>query len=181
MTSQEIIDYCKTKTTEFLLRAEELKSLPIQQITWKANAESWSVLECLEHLNLYADFYNLAIRKAINDSKTTMQVPFKSGWLGGYFAKSMLPKEKLNAMKTFKDKNPIHTQLDIKVLERFIEQQKDFLDLLNLAENVNLNKVKTPVTISKLIRLKLGDTLQFLVNHNIRHMAQLERVLKIAV
>lgn len=178
MTSSEIITHCKAKTAEFIVRAQALKSIPLDRLTWKPSSESWSVLECLEHLNLYAEFYNPAIRSAIENSKSVAQESFKSGWLGGYFAKSMLPKKKLNAMKTFKDKNPIHAQLDASVLDRFIAQQHVFLELLDLCEKVNLSKVKTPVTISKLIRLKLGDTIQFLVNHNIRHMAQMERVLK---
>lgn len=178
MKSQEILDYCQKQTTTLITQVLDLKSLPIDQLTKKSNPDSWCALECLEHLNLYADFYNPAIRSAIRSSKTSAQESFKSGWLGGYFAKSMLPKEKLNKMKTFKDKNPIHSKLEVSVVDRFLAQQRDFLELLDLAKNVDLNKVKTPVTISNLIRLKLGDTFQFLVNHNIRHMAQLERVLK---
>ncbi len=178
MKSQEVLDYCQSHTAKFITRAEEIKLIATEKLTWKENPESWSVLECLEHLNLYGDFYNPAIRVAISSSKTSAQESFKSGWLGGYFSKSMLPKEKLNKMKTFKDKNPIHSKLEVSVVDRFLAQQRDFLELLDLAKNVDLNKVKTPVTISKLIRLKLGDTFHFLVNHNIRHMAQLERALK---
>jgi hypothetical protein len=178
MTSSEIITHCKTKTTEFIIRAQALKSIPFHGLTWKPSSESWSALECLEHLNLYADFYNPAIRSAIENSKSVPQESFKSGWLGGYFAKSMLPKEKLSKMKTFKDKNPIYASLDSAVIDRFIAQQNEFLTLLNQAQKVNLNTAKTPITISKLIRLKLGDTFQFLVNHNIRHFEQLDRVLE---
>jgi len=178
MNTQEVLDYCKSHTADFLRRADELKSLPIDKLTRKNISESWSALECLEHLNMYADFYNPAIRSAIKNSKQPAQDKFKSGWLGGYFAKSMLPKEKLNKMKTFKDKNPIYAALDSSTIDRFIAQQNEFLSLLNEAEKVNLNTTKTPVTISKLIRLKLGDTFLFLVNHNIRHFAQLERVLR---
>jgi hypothetical protein len=178
MNAQEILEYCNSRTTRFINRAEELKLLPLEKLTRKDSPESWSVLECLEHLNLYADFYNPAIRSAIENSKSVPTESFKSGWLGGYFAKSMLPKEKFNKMKTFKDKNPIYASLDSAVIDRFIAQQNEFLTLLNQAEKVNLNTAKTPVTISKLIRLKLGDTFQFLVNHNIRHFEQLESAVK---
>lgn len=178
MKAQEILKRCSQQTKMFIARAEALKAIQENQLTWKQNPESWSVLECLEHLNLYADFYNPAIRSAIENSKSVPTESFKSGWLGGYFAKSMLPKEKFNKMKTFKDKNPIYASLDSAVIDRFIAQQNEFLTLLNQAEKVNLNTAKTPVTISKLIRLKLGDTFQFLVNHNIRHFEQLDRVLE---
>jgi hypothetical protein len=35
----------------------------------------------------------------------------------------MLPKEKLNKMKTFKDKNPLNAVLDKTVINKFIDQQ----------------------------------------------------------
>jgi hypothetical protein len=37
---------------------------------------------------------------------------------------------------------------------------------------VNLRKVKIPISISKIVRLKLGDALLFVVYHNERHMYQ---------
>lgn len=43
----------------------------------------------------------------------------------------MLPKEKLNKMKTFKDKNPLNANLDKLIIDKFINQQIKLLDLLN--------------------------------------------------
>jgi hypothetical protein len=101
---------------------------------------------------------------------------FKSGFLGNYFAKSMLPKEKLNKMKTFKDKNPLNANLDKSVIDKFLNQQMKLLDLLSLSRNVNLNTVKIKISITKLFKLKLGDTFQFYINHIIRHVKQIERI-----
>ncbi|MGA4923361.1 hypothetical protein, partial [Bacillus subtilis] len=78
--------------------------------------------ECLEHLNLYAKFYLPEIENAIQKTKSKRQEEFKSGFWGNYFAKSMLPKEKLNKMKTAKDKNPLNSKLDKNVIENFIAQ-----------------------------------------------------------
>lgn len=178
MESAALIHYCQEQTEKIIHRAESLKTLPIQNLKWKASSESWSVLECLEHLNLYAEFYNPAVKLAIKNSTSIPERHFKSGFLGAYFAKSMLPNEKMNKMKTFKDKNPVFSQVSSTVLDDFINQQKEFLTLLESAKTVNIGKVKTPITITKWIKLKLGDTLQFLVNHNIRHMSQVERCLK---
>ena len=65
----------------------------------------------------------------------------------------MLPKEKLNKMKTFKDKNPIGSELDKKTIERFITQQEQILNLLDKSKEIDLNKTKTAISISKLIKL----------------------------
>jgi uncharacterized damage-inducible protein DinB len=179
MTSKEVIDYCENHTKVILQRAKELQLLPQEKLQKKASKEVWSVLECLEHLNRYADFYNPAIQSALKNATTQPSSLFKSGLLGGYFAKSMLPTAKMKKMKTFKDMNPVYSQLPTEVVERFIAHQEEFLQLLRLAEHKNLNKVKTPITITRLIRLKLGDTLQFLVNHNVRHFQQIENCLNL--
>jgi hypothetical protein len=165
-------------TRQALNQVEKLKALDTHALTWKQDETSWSILECLEHLNLYGAYYLPEIENKIKSSNSKSEAEFKSGLLGGYFAKSMLPKEKLNKMKTFKDKNPLNTNLDKRVIDVFIEQQIKLLDLLNQSQQVSLNKVKIQITISKFIKLKLGDTFHFLVNHIIRHLQQIERIQK---
>lgn len=149
-------------------------------LNFKENADKWSMLECIEHLNLYGDHYFPEMEKAIQSATSVSEPLFKSGWLGKYFAESMLPKEKLNKMKTFKDKNPANSKLDIKVLDRFVEQQKHLLKLLDMSNKVSLENVRIKTTLSSLLRLKLGDTFQFVINHNMRHLKQAEEVLRLA-
>lgn len=156
--------------------AEQLKQLSLEQLSWRKSAESWNILECLEHLNLYGDYYLPAIEQAIRQSKSKAELMVKPGLLGAYFAKSMLPKEKLNKMKTFKDKNPLNSKLGTEAIDKFIEQQNILLTLLKQSENVSLNKVKIKISISKLIKLRLGDTFQFYCNHILRHLKQIESV-----
>jgi len=81
-----------------------------------------------------------------------------------------------NKMKTFKDKNPLNEKLDKTVIDRFISQQIKLLELLNQSRNVSLGKVRIPTSISNLIKLKLGDTFQFFINHIIRHLQQVDRI-----
>ncbi|MDF9797059.1 hypothetical protein OKW21_002322 [Catalinimonas alkaloidigena] len=165
-------------THQHLNEAETLKKMPLKTLRWKASAEQWNVLECIEHLNLYGDYYLPEIDRQINSSKYPAEEFFKSGLLGNYFAKTMLPREKLNKMKTFKDKNPLDSMLDKAVLDRFIEQQKQTLALLEQSRQVSLSRTKTGISISKWIRLKLGDTFRVVIYHNRRHMVQTEKVLQ---
>ncbi len=174
--SQQLLEELSTQTLNFIERAKELQLESFEKLNWKQNQTSWSVLECLEHLNLYGDFYIPELRKQLQTNVNVTEITYKSGILGNYFAQSMLPKEKLNKMKTFKDKNPVNSQLTIQVIERFIQQQNQLLELLNLAKSKNLNAIKTKITIP-LIKLKVGDTFRFLINHNVRHFLQLERIL----
>lgn len=176
MQSENLIQSLLEQTRQIINQAEKLKFYDLQTLTWKENKISWSILECLEHLNLYGDFYLLQIENKIKNSSTNADTEFKSGILGNYFAKSMLPKEKLNKMKTFKDKNPLNANLDKTVIDKFINQQIKLLELLNQSRNLSLNKVKIQTSISSLIKLKLGDTFHFFVNHIIRHFAQIDRI-----
>jgi len=172
--SETLISELIENTRQNLNFAETLKTKSINQLNWKENTKSWSILECLEHLNLYGDFYLPEIEKTINGAKSKTEFIFKSGILGNYFAESMLPKTKLNKMKTFKDKNPLNSHLDSKTIDRFVNQQMKMIDLLNKARSISLNKEKTSITLTKLIRVKIGDTFRFVINHNIRHIKQIE-------
>ena len=144
----------------------------------RLHQDSWSILECIEHLNLYGNYYLPEIEKQLTTSKAISDKKFKSGWLGNYFAESMLPKKQLNKMKTFKSMNPIHSQLSKQVLNTFIEQQQKMLQLLSLAHDKNLNNIRIPISINKWIKIKLGDTFRFVIYHNERHIQQAKRVLK---
>lgn len=181
MQSENLIQSLLEQTRQIINQAEKLKAYDLHILTWRENETSWNILECLEHLNLYGNFYLPQIEYQIQHSNSKPDTEFKSGFLGNYFAKSMLPKGKLNKMKTFKDKNPLNAQLDKTVIDRFIAQQIKLLELLNQARNVSLNKVKTNISITKLIKLKLGDTFQFFINHIIRHINQIDRIEKTMV
>lgn len=176
MQSENLIHSLIEQTRQIINQVEKLKNYDLNTLTWRENKTSWNILECIEHLNLYGDFYLPEIERKIKNSTADSEAEFKSGFLGGYFAKSMLPKEKLNKMKTFKDKNPLHAKLDKSVLDKFINQQINLIDLLNQSRTVSLNKIKIAISISSLIRLKLGDTYQFYINHNIRHLNQIDRI-----
>ncbi|MFN3917131.1 MAG: DinB family protein [Flavobacteriales bacterium] len=158
----------------------ELKQLPPKQLNYKPSPEIWSILECVEHLNLYGDFYLPKIEQTILQSKHTEKSNyiFKSGILGNYFAKSMLPKQGVikNKMKTFTDKNPANSNLTTICLDRFVKQIEKMIHLLEMAKTVNISKTKTAISISKLIRLKLGDTFRFNINHIHRHMFQIKNI-----
>lgn len=176
MSSELLIQKLLEDTRQILNEAEGLKSVDSSKLVWRLDKSSWSMLECIEHLNRYGNFYLPQIRNKLQDSTSTPEGEFNSGLLGRYFATSMLPKAKLNRMKTMKNMNPLNADLDKRVIDIFIDQQISLLELLNQSRNVSLNSVRIKTSISSLIRLKLGDTFQFLVNHNKRHFNQIARI-----
>ncbi|HEX6981372.1 MAG TPA: hypothetical protein VF181_01295 [Balneolaceae bacterium] len=113
----------------------------------------------------------------IHQSKFLPDKYFKSGLFGNYFTKSMLPKENLTKMNTFEDKDPIGNPLKKSSVDRFIGQQQQILSLLDKSKGTNLSKTKVPLSLSKWIKLRLGDVFRVVVYHNERHLVQAKEML----
>ncbi|WP_299901341.1 DinB family protein [uncultured Aquimarina sp.] len=161
--------------------AEQLKKESVTALNWKPASESWSALECIEHLNRYGDFYIPEITAKIQTSTHKPSEIFKSNWLGTYFSKSVSYNENVKKMKTFTSMNPLHSELDLQTIDKFIHQQHQILALLDQSKNVNLDKTKTAISISRFIKLRLGDTFRVVIYHNERHMKQAEKAIKMSI
>lgn len=172
ISSNNLLSDLKQRTHQIITQAEELMDYSAEELNTKPSSDSWSALECIEHLNRYGDFYLPELKQRIKENRTPASPRFKSGVLGNYFAKSLEPKEKLNKMKTFKSMDPSNSKLDKRTVQLFIDQQKQMLSILKQAEKINLSKTKTAISISKWIKLKLGDTLRVVIYHNQRHLLQ---------
>lgn len=177
MDSTQLISSLTSDTRKCIALALTLSEKSPEYLTRRPEPNAWNILECIQHLNLYGAFYIPEIKNAIQKSTSLPEKEFHPGWLGDYFAKSMAPKENLNKMNTFKDKNPIHSFLDKKVLDVFLTQQSELLEALELSHQVSLNKVRIGTTLSRLIRLKLGDTFRFFINHQMRHVEQINKII----
>lgn len=174
----QLLQELQAQVKEHLEHALLLQAQPLEALNHRTGPKRWSALECLEHLNRYGHFYLPEIETQIDRSHTQPEAEFKSGWLGNYFAESMRPKRQLNAMKTFRKMDPIHSQLDKAVVATFIQQQQKLLQLLEKASHISLTKTKTGISISRFIRLRLGDTFRFVIYHNERHLLQAQRALE---
>ena len=181
INSDLLIEDLIERTRSVLNHVQQMQEIQLENLNFKQDQQSWSALECIEHLNRYGDFYLPELQKVLSKAKKNDTNPiFRSGMLGNYFAMSMLPGEKMNKMKTFKDKDPSGSDLDLQTLDKFIGQQKHMLQLLNEARSVNLRKSKCAISITKWIKLRLGDTFRFVIFHNQRHMVQAWNVLDVA-
>ncbi len=166
------------KTEKTIPLITVLKEKNDAALNYRIDSNSWSILECVEHLNRYGDFYLPEIEKRMTTPNVKSTSPhFKPGLLGNYFVKMMLPQNgKLKKIKSPKDKNPIHTIINRSVLDTFLQQQFSLLQLLEKARSINLNTTKTSISISNFIKLKLGDTLRFYVYHIERHLDQIKNI-----
>lgn len=176
--TDELLTELKNTVKNHINFSKSLLAISDEILQTKPNETSWSVLNCLEHLNLYGNFYIPEIKKRFNESKSNKKPNFKSGFLGNKFALDMLPKSNMKTMNTFTSKNPINSKLEKEtVLLGFINQQEEMLALLDTAKNKDLTKIKTSITLP-LLKFRLGDTFRFVIYHNQRHIVQAQKVLK---
>lgn len=177
MKSEILLSELTGMTQENLLRSEKFLQHSEEELNFKLDKDKWSVLECLEHLNICGAFYIEEIRNSIERSHKSNEMEFRSGFFGNYFAESMLPKENMNKVKTFKSMNPVNSKLNKSVVKEFRNQQKSLLELLEKAKRVSLTKNRTGIFITKWIRIRLGDSFRVVIYHNLRHIIQAEKVL----
>lgn len=152
------------------------------RLNWKENPWSWSILECLEHLNLYCNYYNHELRKSIDNSKKTgypIEQP-KSTWLGRKFIQMMHP-DNIKKQKTLKRMNPANSALDKSVVKKFLQYQDELRHIVQDAKAINLNKSYVPVEFMKMLKMNLGDALTFVIVHQQRHIRQAKNVLNMNI
>ena len=173
-----LIEEMLVLTEESTNAARQFKALTEDQLNFRNHPGEWNVLECIEHLNRYGDFYLPAIEKAMLTGKSRAGVStYKSGLIGNYFANLMKVKNgKVTRMKTPSDKNPLGSELSITTIDRFLKQQDLLVSLLNQGRHCDLTRTRVPISLTRFIRLGLGDTFRFFVYHIERHIRQAQRV-----
>ena len=198
MKQSEVIEELKSTIKRQIEKVEEFKSLGELALSTNPSPESWNALQCLEHLNRYAEFYVHSIGNQLNnktrtssyagistpldvtatEDKKTNDLEFIPGYWGSKFIKSMKPDEngQIKKMNAFKSKNPSLQEAKTDSLERFLEYQEHWLSILDKAREFDLNKNKCSLTIP-IIKMNLGATMQFVIAHQERHINQAERAL----
>jgi hypothetical protein len=173
-----------TQTVERVVKTvqEITRTYPHEQLAQCPDANRWSVLDCLEHLNLYNDFYLPVLEQTIAKGEAQGLKPraqYRSGWLGAYLVKSMKPQgTKIpNKMNTFKDKNPVLLQVPENVVERFFAQHRQLLQMLKRAGGTDIQKLRMPTTLGAFPKIRLGDGLAFVIGHEERHLLQMQNIL----
>lgn len=150
------------------------QNLPNEILLKPAENGGWSIAQCLEHLNTYSQYYLPQIKKGLENASKTENKFFESSWLGAYFTKMMRPSS-TKKYKAFKNHIPNENLDSAAVLAEFIEHQETLLSYLKQAQNVDLERIKIPISITKWIKLSLGDVFQFMIAHDERHIQQAKR------
>ncbi len=186
VTTKDWLQELNKQTEKHLQKAiSEWQLLSPEQMAKRPAPDRWSAAQCLEHLNIYGRYYIPAMEAAITKAHLSGSSPathFKSGWLGKYFTNMMHPKRDAqgrikNKMSAPKNAVPSDDPDPREMLAEFIAQKEQIIGLLAKAQQVDIGRIRVPISIARWIRLRLGDVLMFVTVHDQRHIQQAEQAI----
>lgn len=180
ISAKHLLSALEQDVQKTIQQAAHFDALPDHLLHYRPQPAAWSIAQVLAHLNSYNRYYLTHIARAMQQSTYPAATAFRSGFFGNYFTNMMqAPPAGATNFKKYKapkDHTPPQQQNSCEVLTEFREGQERLVTLLRLAASHHLSKVKVPVSISKMIKLRLGDTFRFLIAHQLRHFAQIARL-----
>lgn len=174
----DLLDYRRQIEALNLDARDLLAGLNESQFNWRPTPGHWSIAECLDHLTVTNREMIESIKRTISDARSkglTSRGPFRHGWIGNMFVRSLEPpvKMKFKAPKFFK---PRPDQSLAEVTRDFFAVQDEVLRLVREANGINLARVKVTSPVTRLMRLSLGQVFGLIAGHNRRHLWQARRV-----
>ena len=159
---------------------ERFRPLTDQQLNRRPTPGRWSVGQCLEHLNIMGGYYLPLLTAKMQKARQRGSAPaatVKRGLVGRRLTAAVRAPAGEKTYKSPQKYAPSGSRLPRTVVDVCRRQLDDLLQLVEEARHVNLNAVRVANPVIPLLRLRATDTLEMLVVHAQRHVAQAERVL----
>ncbi|HUE00688.1 MAG TPA: DinB family protein [Bryobacteraceae bacterium] len=158
--------------------SELVNGLQELQFNWRPSAHSWSMAECLLHLNMVGDRCVHTLETTLADARARGRLghgPFGYGWLGKWIMAHTEPpsKHKYRAPRAF---TPAHGQPITAVLPTFRHLQEQLSRQLEQASGLDLAHIRVPAPEARLLRFSLQLTFAWIAAHERRHLWQARQV-----
>lgn len=176
MTNREVLDELLLLTNKHIEQLKVIRGLDQEHLRDSPSVSQWNILQCMEHLNHYFDFYLPQFITASKLVDKASNLPFKPGFIGNYFANMLLYKENQKRISSPKPTNPISKEVSMEVITIFennLMQLKESLIAMPLSI---LNSKMITTMFSNWYKLKIGDGLRIVVIHNDRHFHQMKKL-----
>lgn len=171
--NQLLVDELLALTDQSIADVNRFLALDIDTLNYKAGPATWSMLESIEHLNLYGNFYLPEIERQLAKAQPKTDCTFKSGFLGDYFVNLIRVKSgSIKKIRTVRKMDPANPHLTYITLNRFVKQQEKLKLLLVDSLKKDITNTRTAISLTHFLRLRMGDTLRFVVYHTERHILQ---------
>lgn len=160
-------------------RAEELvRGLDDERFNWRPDERSWSIAQCLDHLNVASRVYAVPMREALEKARqkgADRRGPIQPGFLERWFVANLEPppKRRLSAPRKIV---PAASKGRAEVMEEWRRAQAEVRALLREAAGLDLNRARFANPFVPLIRFSVGTGFRVITTHERRHLWQGEKV-----
>ena len=177
ISKTQFISQMEAQINEQIAFVNELKSLSDHELSARSSADSWNVLQIVEHMHLTMKLYTDQFEAKSFDRGSEDYVSIN--WKGRFFAEGMRPKEnkiryKMKTTNVFRPQaqDSAFTLFDgtITVMSDFIEQGKTSI----------WQGHKVVSALGPLVKFQIAEAVNFLLAHNERHIQQIKNVLNTA-
>jgi hypothetical protein len=156
-----------------------VEALSEPQYRWRSAPQRWSVGEHLAHLPVASWQYLIPMRatmKAAREQGVLGREPFRYGWLGGRFVRSMEPPPRFR-VRTFRTLLPASDVARERALADFDGAQDAIVAAAMEADGLDLARVRMRSPFVKWMKLSLGHAFGVLLAHNRRHFWLMREVI----
>jgi hypothetical protein len=151
---------------------------------WRAEVNSWSVAQCLDHLATTNQVYLGAMKEPAIHARAAGRLrrrPALPGFVGRWFATKMEPPVKASSkMKAPRNIKPGTSPSLADAFARFLTSQDEIWDYLRTNADLDLARIRFPNPLVPGIRFSLATGLHVITAHERRHMWQAWRVRRAA-
>jgi hypothetical protein len=173
------IDHFRAQFEQLAAQADTLVSpLSDAQFTWQPAPGSWSVAQCIDHLNSTAREYLPMLDEGIADAIRRGLYnpgPYTYNWIGRLMAWVVDPNTRIRgrAPKIFQPPvgRPRHD-----IMAAFRAYQVQYIDRLRQANGLDLARARVASPAARWIRMPLGSGFVMMIAHERRHLQQARRV-----
>lgn len=155
-----------------------LRDLDEEQLNWRPDERSWSIAQCLDHLNVANRVYTTPMLQAIEEARRKGSVrkgPVQPGLLERWFVSSLEPPPRLKLPAPRKIVPALRVG-KAELIEEWRRTQAEVDAVLREATAVDPNAARFVNPFFSLIRFSVGTGFQVIAAHERRHLWQAERV-----
>jgi len=156
-----------------------VNGLSAEQLTQRPTPNSWSIAECVAHLNITSREYLPILSEALERAPRTTPAPskFKMDVMGRLLKWSLEPPYKMKT-KTTRQFEPVEIGSPDQLVQAFSDLQEQLKSTIKQANGFAIDKVKLASPFNDRIKYNLFSAFNILVAHERRHIWQAEQVRK---
>ena len=159
----------------------EFRPLTVEQLRTKPANGGWSIVECLQHLNLAERYYVRQLQHKVAKLGLVQynadDQDIESDFVGRLALRFLDPKSTTKLPAPGMVKPRAASSLDsADVIQQFVALQALQKDLTGRLVYLDWNREKVPTMFGNWLKMRLGDVVRMLVLHTERHIGQAMRV-----